>query len=187
VPSLAFVTHNEAKVREVRTELAQIGWELEHIPMEYEELQADTLEEVALASIRRVVVELDRAVMLEDAGLFVDVLGGFPGVYSSYVLGTIGWNGLLRLMKDQDSRQARFRSVIAYWPGNGDPVLFEGYCPGTIAHEGKGEEGFGFDPVFVPDEIPGDRSFAQMSLEEKNSVNHRTQSLRKLIAYLKQE
>jgi len=178
------VTHNQGKVREVRAALETIGWELEHVDLEYEEIQADTLEEVARKSISVVAGQLKRPCLLEDAGLFVDALHGFPGVYSAYVLRSIGCEGLLRLMQGQPNRSARFRSMMAYWPGEGEPLLFSGASEGLIAEEIRGGGGFGFDPVFISTELEGGVTFAEVDTATKNTVNHRARSLTKLIGHL---
>ena len=108
-------------------------------------------------------------------GLFVDGLGGFPGVYSSYVLRTIGNEGLLKLMENISDRTARFKSCVGACIGS-HIIIANGECQGKIDFSQKGNGGFGFDPIFIPDGY--DTTFAEMTLEEKNKVSHRGNSIR---------
>jgi len=105
-----FVTSNKGKQAEARA----IFGDLVQKDIGYTEIQADTLDEVAAYGIKEVAARLDSPVMIEDAGLFVEALGGFPGVYSAYVQRTIGNAGILRLMEGEENRNAHFKSVVAY-------------------------------------------------------------------------
>jgi len=121
-------------------------------------------------------------VFVEDAGLFIDALNGFPGPYSSYVYRTIGVEGVLKLVEGK-SRGAAFVSVIAlYHPGKGVRV-FKGMCRGVIAQHPRGFSGFGFDPIFIPEGVG--KTFAEMREDEKNKLSHRGEAARKLIEWLK--
>ena len=111
------------------------------------------------------------ALLIEDAGLYVEALKGFPGAYSSYVFRTIGGNGLLRLLSGEKRREAEFRSAVAYGEADGSIWLFEGRVRGAIAGTPRGTGGFGFDPIFVPESSP--KTFAEMPIEEKNRISHR--------------
>lgn len=170
---LRLVTSNEGKAREFAAALAGISWKVERVASPYEEIQADTLEEVAGASARQLFAEgaVPPPFVLEDAGLFIDALEGFPGVYSAYVFQTIGHQGILRLMEGIRDRDASFESRIALCVPGGDVELLSGSCSGTIPQAMRGSGGFGFDPVFIPE---GDyRTFAEMSIEEKEGHSHR--------------
>ncbi|RLE72114.1 MAG: non-canonical purine NTP pyrophosphatase, RdgB/HAM1 family, partial [Thermoprotei archaeon] len=115
---------------------------------------------------------------VEDAGLFVEALNGFPGPYSSYIYKTIGCEGILKLLEGVDNRKAYFLSVVALRaPGLGD-VVFKGKVNGIIANEMRGEKGFGFDPIFIPDGC--EKTFAEMNIEEKSRYSHRGKALRKM-------
>lgn len=174
---LRVVTSNDGKAREFATALSGTGWHVERVATAYEEVQADTLEEVALASARVLLAEgrVPRPFVLEDAGLFVEALRGFPGVYSAYVFRTLGCDGLLRLMEGEEERGARFESRIALCLAGGEVELLPGTCHGTIAREARGAGGFGFDPVFVP--RGEDRTFAEMDLAEKGTHSHRGRAM----------
>ena len=170
---LRVVTSNDGKAREFARALGGIPWRIERVMMRYEEVQADTLDEVAVASARELMAsgEVPRPFILEDAGLFVEALKGFPGVYSAYVLRTLGCRGVLRLLEGAEDRRARFESRIALVTTWGEVELFPGTCRGTIPMEGRGDGGFGFDPIFVPE---GDaRTFGELELAEKQRLSHR--------------
>ncbi len=122
----------------------------------------------------------------DDTGLEVEALGGEPGVHSARYA-TDGHDFaannrlLLKNLAGKENRRARFRTVISLIEG-GEEHLFEGIVEGRIIDHESGEEGFGYDPLFVPDGF--DRTFAEMTAEEKNAVSHRGRAVRKLVAYL---
>ncbi|MBP7070237.1 MAG: XTP/dITP diphosphatase [Methanothrix sp.] len=171
-----FVTSNKGKYAEARA----LFEDLVQKDIGYTEIQADSLEEVAAYGIMEVAARLDRPVMIEDAGLFVHALQGFPGVYSAYVQKTIGNAGILRLMEGVDRRTAHFKSVVAYVEPGREPVMFKGEVHGEIGFEEKGGKGFGYDPIFYVDEI----SLGEMEIEEKNRISHRAASMRALKEWL---
>ena len=179
---LAFVTSNPGKVEEARRYFEGLGVRVYQLKMSYPEIQADTLEEVAEYAVEWLSRKLEGPFFLEDSGLFVDALSGFPGVYSAYVYRTIGYRGILKLLEGEPNRRAFFKSVLAYW--DGELHLFTGEVHGRIVHEPRGTGGFGFDPVFVPDGL--DKTFAEMTTEEKNMVSHRGNALRAFSNWLKE-
>jgi XTP/dITP diphosphohydrolase len=171
-----FVTSNKGKFAEAEgifTNLLQrnIG---------YTEIQADTLEEVASFGIKEVMARLDGPVMIEDAGLFIRSLNGFPGVYSAYVQKTIGNAGILRLMQGLENRQAFFKSVVAYSEPGQETIMFSGEVHGEIGFEQQGDRGFGYDPIFY---INGE-SLGEMETDKKNAISHRGASMRALKEWL---
>jgi XTP/dITP diphosphohydrolase len=124
----------------------------------------------------------------EDTGLEVEALGGAPGVRSARFAGeqaTAADNlkKLSELMHGRENRHARFVTVISLRL-DGQHVLFEGICPGIIAAVPSGAEGFGYDPLFIP--TGSDRSFASMSMDEKNKFSHRKKAVAKMAAFLRQ-
>jgi len=176
-----FVTSNLGKVREAIHYLRPLGITVmgENIP--YVEVQADTLEEVVTKGIEYLSGRIEEEFIIEDSGLFIDALSGFPGVYSAYVQKTIGNSGILRLMEGVADRRAEFRSCIGYWDGE-EAHLFTGRCQGTISPHAAGEGGFGYDPIFIPD---GDeRTFAEMSTEEKNRYSHRGRAFELFVEHI---
>ena len=180
---LTFATGNAGKFAEAQAVMASRGITLEPWTHGYTEVQADTLDEVALAGAAELAPRIDGSFFLEDAGLFVDALNGFPGVYSAYVYRTLGCEGILRLMEDVSDRRSRFEAVIAYRDGS-TTRLFRGVARGTLASAVRGTHGFGFDPIFVPD--GAQRTFAELSAKEKNLVSHRGRALALLVEVLPQ-
>lgn len=186
---LVFATNNAGKLREVREILTPLGWEVlsqrdAGIALEPEE-NGTTFAENAAIKARAV---YDAAggvpVIADDSGLCVDALDGAPGVYSArFAPEGKQCEKLLEVMKDvpEGSRGAKFVAVIALVSG-GEVQYFQGECAGTIGFAEQGSGGFGYDPVFMY----GDRSFAQLSAEEKNAISHRGKALEKLYAYLKE-
>ncbi|ASJ10625.1 non-canonical purine NTP pyrophosphatase [Thermococcus sp. P6] len=179
---LAFVTSNTGKVEEARKYFEPLGVRVYRLPVAYPEIQADTLEEVALFGVEWLAKKIKGPFFLDDSGLFVEALSGFPGVYSAYVYRTLGIEGLLKLMEGVENRKAHFRSVIAYW--DGEAHLFTGRVDGEITNAPMGTEGFGFDPIFKPEGF--DRTFAQMTTAEKNTISHRGRALRAFADWLKE-
>jgi XTP/dITP diphosphohydrolase len=175
--AVEFATSNRGKIQEARIILAPFGLDVEPFDGKGVEIQADTVFEVASYSAREASRKYARPLFVEDAGLFVDELRGFPGPSSSYVFRTLGIGGLLSLLRDAVSRSASFRSAVAYCEPGGEPMVFEGSVSGTISRAGSGSAGFGFDPVFVP--TGASRSFGELTLEEKCSVSHRGEAMRK--------
>jgi len=182
---LYFITSNKHKYHEIRRIL-----ELEAPWIEFEvasnvqklEIQSDDLKKIVLFAAENALQGFDEPFIIEEAGLFIDALGGFPGPYSSYVYKTIGCDGILKLMHGVQDRSAEFQSVIALHYG-GIIKLFLGRIRGVIAGEKRGASGFGFDPIFIPEN--DNRTFAEMSTDEKNLVSHRGKSARKMILFLR--
>ena len=179
-----FITSNKGKVLEAQNRFSKVKVEIVQKNIGYPEVQADTLEDVAGFGVRYIQNKIvNEPFILEDAGLFIEVLNGFPGVYSAYVYRTIGCQGILRLLKEFDNRKATFRSVFVYKEPINKSKFFIGECHGKISLEMLGENGFGYDPIFIPD--GSDKTFAQMQTDEKNSYSHRGKSLDKLIKNFK--
>ena len=110
---------------------------------------------------------------------------GFPGVYSSYVMKTIGNEGILRLIDEFEKTEARFKTVIALYLKSKDKIhIFEGEVLGKVSKEKRGIGGFGFDPIFLPNQFPSS-TFAELTLDQKNSISHRGKAWKKMIDFLK--
>jgi len=179
---ISIVTGNKGKLAEYRAALGSLGMEVEMSGLDCNEIQADTLEEVAADCLRQLEAQGAGNVLLDDSGLFVHALGGFPGVYSSYAMRTLGWEGLLKLLDGVSDRGAHFECCIAA-SLDGRRIIVKGRCDGRIALGPSGQGGFGFDPVFVPDGY--DRTFSEMPMEEKNRVSHRGRALAALMGELR--
>jgi XTP/dITP diphosphohydrolase len=168
-------TGNHHKYDEARKILDEFGVELEHFEVERVEIQADDPADIAAYSLEQIESE-GRPMVVEDAGLFIDRYGGFPGPYSSYILEKVDLPGVLKLMEGIEDRTASFQSTVAYRHGD-VKRSFRGVVEGKIAHSIRGTGGFGYDPIFVPDEGDG-RTFGEMTEEEKNALSHRARAFR---------
>lgn len=147
---------------------------------------APTLEGNAMQKARYVHEKTGRDVFADDTGLEVESLNGMPGVNSARFAGEnkdsdANIDKLLLMLKGKENRKARFRTVIALIIG-GEEHLFEGIVEGTIISDRRGREGFGYDPIFVPE--GRDITFAEMPLTEKNKISHRARAFEKLRAFL---
>ena len=176
--SVVFATSNPGKLREARAILAPFGISVEAYDGKGVEIQADTTGEVACYASRGAAEAAGRAVLVEDAGLYVESLNGFPGPYSAYAFKTIGVAGIIALLRPSPRRRAaKFVSSLAYCEPLGEPVLFEGSALGAIATKPRGTKGFGFDPIFVP--RGGRKTFGELTVGEKSAVSHRADSMKK--------
>lgn len=171
---LFFASHNANKFDEVKHIFARWHLSVAFARLELVEIQADDLEPIAAAKAETASEKLAAPAFVEDAGLFVESLQGFPGPYSSYVFRTIGIGGILRLLGSERDRRACFRSVTAYCEPQGKPECFTASVAGGIALRPRGG-GWGYDPIFVPDGTGG-RTYGELQME-KNAVSHRRKSL----------
>ncbi|NVM43635.1 MAG: XTP/dITP diphosphatase [Candidatus Lokiarchaeota archaeon] len=182
-----FITGNNSKFNEIQNlfQKENLSYEIMQNTIKTTEIQASSIEEVALFKLNSVREKMTHSFFIEDAGFFVDVpLNGFPGVYSKYVLNTIGNKGILNLIKDYHDTKAHFKAVIAmYFQPINETIIFEGTVDGKVARTIRGRGGFGFDPIFIPNEFPN-RTFAELTIEEKNTVSHRGKAWRKLVEFL---
>ena len=175
---LVLMTQNQHKLTELRPLFERFGVSFETTSVEKFEIRADDVEAVAHKAAIAAYNALKRPVVLDDSGLFVDALNGFPGTYSAYVLKAIGNAGILRLMNNIDERTAKFVTAVGYAAGDAIQT-FVGVMPGYITRTPAGEEGFGYDPIFIPQGET--RTYAQLSLSEKVNISHRTKAFRKFL------
>ncbi|MEM3547093.1 MAG: XTP/dITP diphosphatase [Candidatus Bathyarchaeia archaeon] len=180
-----FATRNKGKFREAKLIFESLGLKLTMLEADKIEIQSDSLEDIASYAAKELSGRLGFKVVVEDAGLFIRGLNGFPGPYSSYILKTIGLNGVLRLMNGVSDRYAYFLSVVAYAEPGKPAKVFQGRVEGLITSEPRGSGGFGFDPIFQPLEGDG-RTFAEMSTEEKNRFSHRAKAFRELAVWIRE-
>ncbi len=187
--TIVFATNNAHKLGELRgiageewnvVSLAEIGCH-DDIPE-----TAETLEGNALIKARWVKERYGYDCFADDTGLMVDALDGAPGVYSARYAGpghdsVANMKLLLERMAGKDNRNAHFSTVIALVM-DGEEHIFEGRVDGTIAREPSGCGGFGYDPVFVPEN--SGLTFSEMTAEEKNAISHRGRATRKLMEFL---
>ncbi|MFC1683310.1 RdgB/HAM1 family non-canonical purine NTP pyrophosphatase [Candidatus Zixiibacteriota bacterium] len=192
---LILATRNQHKILEM-TEILNDLNEIELIPLtlfrrlpEVVESGA-TLRDNALIKARHAAHLTGCLCLAEDTGLEIDALEGKPGVRSARFAGENSSyeenvEKVLDLMKDvsSEARGARFRSIVAIMGPGDEPEVIEGICRGTIISERRGQEGFGYDPIFVPESY--DQTFAQMDAELKNKISHRARALEKAKEYLR--
>jgi XTP/dITP diphosphohydrolase len=181
-----FVTSNVHKFQEVRRLLVEHKITTAMLHVEAVEIQDDNLEEIAKYSAQDAVKNCGLPIFVEDAGLFVDALDGFPGPYSKYVYNTVGISGILKLMENIDQRNAHFQSVIAYSSPDEQPICFVGKVKGKLILNERGTSGFGYDPIFEPADGDG-RTFAEMTTAEKNTISHRAEAIRKFAEWISSE
>lgn len=184
-----FATANINKFNEARNTLSLCGIAVCMLKFKGDEIQSDSLNDIAENSVMNAYRRCHLPIFVEDAGLFIDVLSGFPGPYSAYVYKTIHNSGVLKLMENLKERHAKFQSVIAYCdektPCN--PMCFYGESNGEITtteHKEQGKSGFGFDPIFQPK--GSDKTFAEMTIAEKNGYSHRAMAIRKFADWFRE-
>ena len=188
---LVFITSNKHKVKEIRalanSESKDIT--IAHLDYDYPEFQLDEIETVAEESVNYIrrykPIKVEKPFFIEDSGLTIPALNGFPGPFSAFVFNKIGNAGILKLMVDKngEERRATFKTVVAFGESlEKAPMLFVGTAEGRIAKAARGEGGFGYDPIFELESA--NKTFAEMSTEEKNVVSHRGRAFRKLLDYI---
>jgi XTP/dITP diphosphohydrolase len=186
---IVFATNNENKLREIRN---MLGTSFSLLSMSdlkiYDDIPENepTLEGNAMQKARYIYKIVNIPVFADDTGLEIESLNGLPGVNSARFAGEdknsdSNIDKVLKMMGTSVNRGARFRTVIALIL-NGSEFIFEGTVKGRIITERKGREGFGYDPVFVPDGC--DLTFAEMQLNEKNMISHRAKAFEKLREFL---
>jgi XTP/dITP diphosphohydrolase len=166
---------NESKFNEIFLYLKTFDIEIELVRLETVEIQANRLEDIALQKSKEAYEKIGRPLIVEDTGLFIDSLKGFPGPYSSYVLQTIGNQGILDLLLNRTNRFALFRSIIAYKDSHNN-MTFSGDTKGTISDHIT-EGGWGYDPIFIPESSSA--TYAQLGITNKMGVSHRSHALNK--------
>ena len=171
---LFFVSSNTHKFTEAQRILSNLGLDISLFKTTLEEIQSNSLSEIATRKALDAYSKVQKPVIIEDDGLFIDSLNGFPGPYSSYAYDTIGNKGIMSLLENIESRNAKFVAIIAYCNGVDDIQLFESSIPGKISLSIE-EGGWGYDPIFIPD--GESKTFANVS--DKDKFSHRSASLKK--------
>lgn len=180
---VSFATSNRDKFLEAQLVLAEYGITLVFLGSRSAEIQSDSIEEIARHSAKSSSSHANSATVVEDAGLFIESLNGFPGPYSSFVFRKLGCSGILKLMDGCANRKARFVSAVAFCEPSSEPICFTGTVEGVIVAEARGTYGFGFDPIFAPD-AAGHRTFGEMSTSEKSRYSHRAKAFKEFAQWL---
>ena len=171
---LFFTSSNENKFQEAERILSNLGIKLNFFKTILEEIQSDDLYEIARHKAINAYDLVQKPVIIEDDGLFIKPLNGFPGSYSSYVYDTIGNEGIMKLLEDSEIRDAKFVSIIAYCDGIDGVKLFGSDIPGKISSVIE-KGGWGYDPIFIPD--GESKTYANVS--DKDKFSHRAAALTK--------
>ena len=179
---ITYVTGNWYKIMCARSILERLGFEVDNIKMETTEIQANNVEDVAMYSAKEASDKLKCDVLKNDTGLYVEALGGFPGPYTHYVDEKLGEDGLLKLLKGVDNRNACFIEAFAYCEYGKDPVVFKSITKGRIATEKSGIYGWSWDFIFIPDGY--DKTMGNYPDEERCYIWN-TDAYAELVKFLK--
>ncbi len=191
--TFVLATANPHKANEMRAVLSGLGIELLERPDHVGEVEedADTLEGNALLKARALVDATGQPAIADDTGLFVDALEGRPGVFSARFAGENATyaDNVAKLLSSLEGitaarRTARFRTVVVVAYPEHEPLVVEGILEGTIGVEPRGDHGFGYDPVFIPE--GGEQTLAEMTPDQKNAISHRARALQRLVEVLAQ-
>jgi len=181
---ITYVTGNWAKLESAKKVLEPLGFEVDNVKIETPEIQADDVVEVSKYSAKWAAEKLNRPVLKNDSGLFVNALKGFPGVYTHYAEDTIGEDGLLKLMEGIEDRRAYFKESISYCEPGEEPVVFEGLTKGIIDTKKSGTYGWSWDYVFIPE---GENKTLACFPDEERWDFWSQDAYRKLAKYLKKK
>ncbi len=168
-----FITSNKDKFKEASSIINSVR--LKKKDIDYFEVQ-DSIERVSELGAKFAYQKIKKPLIVEDSGLFIDFLDGFPGPYSAYVYDKIGNKGILKLLSGIEKREATFKSVISYFDGDIQET-FTGSISGRISKYIKGNMGFGYDPIFIVENQ--DKTFGEMETGEKNKFSHRKKAFKK--------
>ena len=171
---LFFASSNLHKFEESQRILSNLGLSISLFETTLKEIQSNSLNVIAKQKAIDAYSKIQKPVIVEDDGLFIKSLDGFPGPYSSYVYDTIGNKGIIRLLENSKLRDAKFMAIIAYCNGNDDVKLFESSISGKISSVIE-QGGWGYDPIF----IPNGESKTYANVSDKDKFSHRSASLQK--------
>jgi XTP/dITP diphosphohydrolase len=172
--AILFLTSNPHKFKEAKTILKPYNIKLIKKPAKGLEIQSDSVEKVALVCAQDAYKRLRVPLLVEDSGLFISALRGFPGAYSAAIYDKIGCEGILRLLAQERRRSAKFVCALAYADSSG-VRLFKGVASGFIATRAFPGAGFGYDPIFIP------RGYSKpfsLLAQEKDKISHRAKAFR---------
>jgi len=175
-----FATSNKFKVNEANEIGKRFNIKFIQIKCKYPEIRSENVEDVALEGAKFVYSKVKKPVIVEDTGLYIETLNGFPGSYSKFVYQKIGNNGILKLLENKKNRNATFISAIGYCNGKFTKI-FSGKINGKISTKILGKEGFGYDPIFIPDGYK--KTFAQ-DYELKKKISHRKKAFEKFCEWI---
>tara|TARA_B100000749_G_C18430596_1_gene467752 strand:+ start:229 stop:807 length:579 start_codon:yes stop_codon:yes gene_type:complete len=176
---ILFITTNINKYQEANKILSKHGIQIKKNDFNKIEIQNNDIEKIAISSAEEAFSILKTELIVEDSGLFIEKLNGFPGPYSSYAYKTIGIKGIIGILNKAKLRKASFKSVLAHANINGEIRTFTGITEGIISKSPKGNNGFAFDSIFIPNN--SEITYGEMNIEEKNQYSHRAKSFDKFV------
>lgn len=172
-----FVTSNQNKLAEAR---GIIGGDIDRIDLDIPEIQAIDVSEVVEDKARKAYEQVHQPVLVEDTGLYINAWNGFPGALIRWVLKSVGNDGICKLLQNYQDRSAYAKTSVCFYDGS-QFRTFDGRIEGIITDSPRGNQGFGWDPIFQPRGY--NSTFAEMSEEEKNGISMRKEAFLKLKAY----
>ena len=178
--SLVLVTQNQHKLKELRPLFMKYNVEFDTTSLEKHEIRSENIEEIAREAAKVAFETLQKPVVVDDTGFFVDALNGFPGSYAGIVLKFIGFEGILQLMVHNEDRASDFKTAVGYYDGQ-HLESFVGAMSGSITRESAGVGGFGYDPIFIPDGFT--KTYAELTFDEKISISHRTKAFEEFLRW----
>ncbi len=176
---IVFVTGNQHKIDEAQAILPH--FEIVGKKLDLAEIQG-TPDLIVKAKAREAAALLGKPVIVDDSGVFIEAFNGFPGAYAANYQNTVGNERTITMLQGFDNRKIRYECRAAYCEPGQEPVVFIGIVEGTVAKEVHGREGFGFDPIFIPN--GHDKTFVELGKEIKNTMSHRTFAFQKLATWL---
>ena len=180
-PIINFATSNKNKLKEFR-QILEPEIKVNHIKISYPEMRSDDPEEIARMFAEMLSNNLNKNIVVEDSGLFIKALNGFPGTCSAYIHKRIGLQGIIKIMEGVKDRECTYKSAVAYCEPKNNPISFIGEEKGNVAEQIRGSFGFGHDPIFIPE--GSNKTYGEM----KNSIGlkkFRRRAVIKLRKYLK--
>lgn len=176
---LIFVTCNQGKFEEAKHEMEKHSITLNQVCLDLEEKRG-TLEEIAIQAAKDAYGKIRKPLFVDDTGIFIEALNGFPGEFSAWIYKKIGAAGVLKLLENQKNRSAYFKTIIAY--NDGKTIrTFEGICEGTISNEPRGNQGFAYDVIFIP---KGQTKTNAQDIEMKRKVSHRKKVIESFLEFI---
>ncbi|MDQ3099310.1 MAG: RdgB/HAM1 family non-canonical purine NTP pyrophosphatase [bacterium] len=177
IDNLTFITGNAGKAAELQ---AFLNIAIKHIKLDLPEIQSLDLKEISSKKAESAFSQISKPVLVEDVGLTFKSMGNLPGPFIKWFLTELKNDGLCKLLAGFEDKSATANIIYTIYDGK-QMTYFEGECEGTISDLPRGENGFGWDQIFIP--LGQEKTYAQMSIDEKNIVSHRGKALQKLQQY----
>jgi XTP/dITP diphosphohydrolase len=177
---LVLVTQNQHKLKELTPLFKKYKVEFDTTTVEKYEIRSESIEEIAKEAAKVAFETLQKPVVVDDTGFFIDSLNGFPGSYAGIIHNFIGNEGILQLMTNHEDRASEFKTAVGYYDGH-QLESFVGTMSGVVVSKPVGTVGFGYDPIFVPEGY--EMTYAELTFDEKVSISHRTIAFEKFLLW----